>query len=436
MSSAVIKVENLSKKYILGELGYNTLYHSLQSRIAKIFGKEDPNKKIGSKTLHLNEEFWALKNINFEIKNGGRIGIIGRNGAGKSTLLKILSKVTSPTTGSIKIKGRVASLLEVGTGFHPELSGRENIYLNGTILGMTRREIDRKLDEIIDFAEVELFIDTPVKRYSSGMYVKLAFAVAAHLDPEILVVDEVLAVGDASFQKKALGKMEDVSKGEGRTVLFVSHNMGAISSLCQECILLNKGEIEFYGSAGEAIDLYLNNSRDTDNILEWTINSDLPFSQIVKIYKYYVVNESNAIQYNLLYNNEKYRVVIECELYTNEPDLVFFVSYYNEEGTLIFVSDIHDDGDYNRDKMTKGKKNISTAIPVELFSNKNYYIEVTCAIYHKGWAILPNAGHQKKFKFFRSIDNGTKHNESHHPFTGSTRPGLLAPVIKWDIHNN
>ena len=203
------------------------------------------------------EDFWALKDVSFEIKAGDVVGIIGRNGAGKSTLLKILSRITEPTEGRITLNGRVASLLEVGTGFHPELTGRENIYLNGTILGMMRREITKKFDEIVAFAEVEKFLDTPVKRYSSGMYVRLAFAVAAHLEPEILIVDEVLAVGDAQFQKKCLGKMQDVSRQEGRTVLFVSHNMSAITSLCNRVILLNKGTVQFNGSPQEGIDLYM-----------------------------------------------------------------------------------------------------------------------------------------------------------------------------------
>jgi lipopolysaccharide transport system ATP-binding protein len=219
-----------------------------------------PSSLRGTKQSHSKEEFWALKDMNFEIERGDRVGIIGRNGAGKSTLLKILSRIVEPTTGSIKIKGRVASLLEVGTGFHPELTGRENIFLNGAILGMSRAEIRKHFDAIVDFAEIEKFLDTPVKRYSSGMYVRLAFAVAAHLEPEILIVDEVLAVGDSQFQKKCLGKMEDVSKNEGRTVLFVSHQMAAIINLCNKGILLSKGFLQMKGSIKEITDTYLNSS--------------------------------------------------------------------------------------------------------------------------------------------------------------------------------
>lgn len=257
-----IKIENLSKQYRLGLVSTKTLTHDLNRWWkTSILGKEDPYLKIGEtnirETKGESEYVWALKDINLEVEEGEVLGIIGKNGAGKSTLLKILSKVTSPTTGTIKARGRIASLLEVGTGFHQEMTGRENIYLNGAILGMTKPEINRKLDEIIDFAGIERYIDTPVKRYSSGMLVRLGFAVAAHLDPEILVVDEVLAVGDAEFQKKAIGKMKDVSRSEGRTVLFVSHNMSSIKRLCNRGLLLKEGKIEFVGSIGDTVKEYL-----------------------------------------------------------------------------------------------------------------------------------------------------------------------------------
>jgi lipopolysaccharide transport system ATP-binding protein len=261
MSSTVIKVENLSKQYRLGEVGTGTLSHDLKRWWYRVRGREDPFLKIGEANdrtkVGESDYVWALRDINFDVKQGEVLGIIGRNGAGKSTLLKILSKTTSPTTGQIKIKGRIASLLEVGTGFHPELSGLENIYLNGAILGMTKKEIRKKFEEIVDFAGVERYVDTPVKRYSSGMYVRLAFAVAAHLEPEILIVDEVLAVGDAEFQKKCLGKLKDVSVNEGRTVLFVSHNMLAIKSLCSRGVWLDKGGIQKMGDIEDVIDTYL-----------------------------------------------------------------------------------------------------------------------------------------------------------------------------------
>ncbi|KQT15501.1 hypothetical protein ASG31_14660 [Chryseobacterium sp. Leaf404] len=256
-----LKAENISKQYRLGQVGTGTITHDLNRFWHKVRGKEDPYLKIGEandRTSKGSSDYvWSLQDINFEIEQGDAVGIIGRNGAGKSTLLKILSKVTQPTTGKIYTKGRIASLLEVGTGFHPEMSGRENVFLNGAILGMTRKEISRKFDEIVDFSGVERYIDTPVKRYSSGMYVRLAFAVAAHLESEILIVDEVLAVGDAEFQKKCLGKMGDVTKGEGRTILFVSHNMLAIKQLCSKGILLDKGQILYNGDIQQTFDNYL-----------------------------------------------------------------------------------------------------------------------------------------------------------------------------------
>ncbi|MGM9477294.1 ABC transporter ATP-binding protein [Pedobacter sp. GSP4] len=260
MSNIAIKVENLSKAYQLGQIGTGTISRDLARWYARIRDREDPFLRIGESnnqnTKSESDVVWSLKDINFEIEQGDAVGIIGRNGAGKSTLLKILSKVTAPTTGKISGKGRIASLLEVGTGFHPELSGRENIFLNGAILGMRKKEIQRKLEEIVDFAGIERYLDTPVKRYSSGMYVRLAFAVAAHLESEILIIDEVLAVGDAEFQKKCLGKMGEVSKGEGRTVLFVSHNMDAVSALCQKGIVLQNGRKQISSGVEEAINIY------------------------------------------------------------------------------------------------------------------------------------------------------------------------------------
>ena len=258
MAEPVIQVENLSKAYQIGQIGTGTLSKDIDRFWqTKVLGKEDPFLKIGEtndrSTKGDSNIVWSLRDINFEVNQGDALGIIGKNGAGKSTLLKLLSRVTGPTSGEIKVKGRIASLLEVGTGFHPELSGKENIYLNGAILGMRKKEITRKLDEIIDFSGVERYIDTPVKRYSSGMYVRLAFAVAAHLESEILIVDEVLAVGDAEFQKKCLGKMGDISKGQGRTVLFVSHNMAAVQNLCSRLIIVNNGEVNYNGNVEQGI---------------------------------------------------------------------------------------------------------------------------------------------------------------------------------------
>ncbi len=267
MSDIAIKIENLSKQYRLGVVGTQTLRGDLQRFWWKIRGKGDPTLKIGEENKLSDkggEYVWALKDINLEIKEGEVLGIIGKNGAGKSTLLKILSRVTGPTTGTVKVKGRLASLLEVGTGFHPELTGRENIYLNGAILGMTKAEINKQFDAIVDFAGIAKYIDTPVKRYSSGMYVRLGFAVAAHLNSEILVVDEVLAVGDAEFQKKAIGKMQDVSKGQGKTVLFVSHNMASVKNLCNRGILLENGKTKLISTVDEVISAYSTLTANSD----------------------------------------------------------------------------------------------------------------------------------------------------------------------------
>jgi lipopolysaccharide transport system ATP-binding protein len=271
MSNIAIKVESLSKQYRLGDIGTGSLAHDINRWWHTIRGNEDPYLKIGEandRTRSGSSQYvWSLRDVGFEIQQGDAVGIIGRNGAGKSTLLKILSRVTAPTTGSIKVKGRIASLLEVGTGFHPDLTGRENIFLNGAILGMRKHEIKKHFDAIVDFAGVERYVDTPVKRYSSGMYVRLAFAVAAYLESEVLIVDEVLAVGDGEFQKKCLGKMGEVSKGEGRTVLFVSHNMSSILSLTQKCIYLANGQLVSDGATSDIVDLYLSNNNFVKDVI-------------------------------------------------------------------------------------------------------------------------------------------------------------------------
>jgi len=285
--SAIIKVSNISKQYRLGQVGTGTISHDLNRWWYRVRGKEDPYLRIGDENDRSkkgeSEYAWALRNINFEVKQGEVLGIIGRNGAGKSTLLKILSRTTAPTTGQIKIKGRVASLLEVGTGFHPELTGRENVFLNGAILGMGRAEIKNKFEEIVDFSGVAKYIDTPVKRYSSGMYVRLAFGVAAYLESEILIVDEVLAVGDVEFQKKALGKMKDISSGEGRTVLFVSHNMAAVKSLCEGGIVLENGKVKYIGNSTDAVTMYLKGSSESQNCKIFDAHYDTNDFKLIEI---------------------------------------------------------------------------------------------------------------------------------------------------------
>lgn len=335
MSDTVIRVENLSKKYVLshqqdGQSRYKSLRESI-SNGAKSLGNKffRPASKEVYDSTH--EEFWALKDVSFEIKQGDRVGIIGRNGAGKSTLLKILSRITEPTKGKIYLKGQIASLLEVGTGFHPELTGRENIFLNGAILGMGRIDIQRKFDEIVDFAEVEKFLDTPVKRYSSGMYVRLAFAVAAHLEPEILIVDEVLAVGDAQFQKKCLGKMEDVGK-EGRTVLFVSHNMATITTLCQRCIWLVNGQVNLDGYTDQVTSKYLTyGAEHSGEVVLSNNNRDQRFW----FNKVSLINSEENIASVL---NIKEPFKIRLEYYANEyiKGLELSITVYNSSGIAIF----------------------------------------------------------------------------------------------------
>ncbi|MFA5973132.1 MAG: ABC transporter ATP-binding protein [Lentimicrobiaceae bacterium] len=335
MSEIAIKFENISKQYRLGTIGTGTLSHDLNRWwIVKIRGKDDPYLKVESvndRSIKADSEYvWALRNIDLEVKQGEVLGIIGRNGAGKSTLLKILSRVTSPTTGTIKSRGRIASLLEVGTGFHTEMTGRENIFMNGSIMGMTKAEIRRKFDEIVDFAEVERYIDTPVKRYSSGMIVRLGFAIAAHLEPEILVVDEVLAVGDAEFQKKAIGKMQDVSRNYGRTVLFVSHNMGAIKELCTEGVLINNGLIHYQGSIESTINLYLNKDENLNKINNEMILKKFGI-QIIGIQK-----EQNGHHTNSVFFNEGFSITIQFKnIISNNLHSDVVIQITNEIGQVI-----------------------------------------------------------------------------------------------------
>lgn len=334
--STAIEFNNVSKLYRLGLVSSGTLSNDLKRWWQmSILGKEDPFLKVGSvndRSKAADSEYvWALKDIDFKVEQGDVVGIIGKNGAGKSTLLKLLSKVTGPTTGSIRAKGRIASLLEVGTGFHPELTGRENIYMNGTILGMTKKEIDGKIDEIVAFSGCERYIDTPVKRYSSGMTVRLGFAVAAHLDPEILVVDEVLAVGDAEFQKKAIGKMQDVSQGEGRTVLFVSHNMASIKALCRRGILLENGSVRFDGMIRDAVALYLegNEFEEEGTILSKVKNQ----SNEIKLTDVQINGETNRIV-KLAYPNRKIDIEIEGEL-LNDIYAAIEAKIYDRENILL-----------------------------------------------------------------------------------------------------
>jgi len=329
MSKAVIQVENVSKQYRLGEVGTGSLKDDFKRFRYKLMGKEDPFLKIGEVNdrtkIGSSDYVWALKDINFSVQQGEVLGIIGRNGAGKSTLLKLLSRTTGPTTGSIKMKGRIASLLEVGTGFHGELSGRENIYLNGAIMGLRKHEITKKLDEIIDFAGVERYLDTPVKRYSSGMYVRLAFAVAAHLEPDILIVDEVLAVGDAEFQKKCLGKMQDPSQKGGRTILFVSHNMPAVRKISERVMIMNKGSIEFVGATELGIDKYFDaaHNKKYSRDLNYSDSSFILSIEILNIEEKIDISEVVQIQVSYVCNHANQKLSLSLALFDKEQNYVF-----------------------------------------------------------------------------------------------------------------
>ena len=294
----MLKIENVSKIYKLGEIGGTTLRDELQRLGAKIRKKEDPTKRIGAKNYNKGEKFKALDDISLKVKKGERVGIIGHNGAGKSTLLKLISRVTGPTEGKICLNGRVASMLEVGTGFHPELTGRENVYMNGAILGMTKKEIDAKMEDIIEFSEVRQFIDTPVKRYSSGMYVKLAFSVAAHLDSEIVIMDEVLAVGDMAFQNKCIQKMKDISIQDSKTILYVSHNMNTIRQLCDRVVVLKSGKVVFDGDVEEGIKTYLYANKDENYPIDYDLDSikrNYSFGTKAKMLSFKILNKDKAI---------------------------------------------------------------------------------------------------------------------------------------------
>jgi len=373
----VISVEHLSKTYRLGQIGTGTFSRDLEVWWAKIRGKPNPLLRIGEKE-HGNrdgEELWALRDVSFTVEQGEVLGIIGRNGAGKSTLLKILSRVTAPTSGKIRVKGRIASLLEVGTGFHPELTGRENIYLNGAILGMKRNEITRKFDEIVDFSEVEKFIDTPVKRYSSGLYVRLAFAVAAHLDPEILVVDEVLAVGDAEFQKKCLGKMSDVAH-EGRTVVFVSHNMGAIQSLCNKAHLFSYGQLVFSGEKDIVINEYLEkiNAIALQSLRERTDrsgNQRLKFTEIS-------IEDQNGNRVQEMVSGKDHSIVLSYESNGPVEDVSISVGIYGSYGQFLLMCNNEMAG-YHFDGLPS-QGTVKCALPKLPFSQGTYHVNLYCEV--------------------------------------------------------
>ena len=389
MESSVISVKNLSKSYRLGVIGRQTLQDELKYRWLKLRGK-NPEKYMGTvgkasaEVSRIGEEgqFCALKDISFEVMKGEVVGIIGRNGAGKSTLLKILTRITEPTSGDAVLDGRVASLLEVGTGFHGELTGRENIYLNGSILGMKKAEINRRYDEIVDFAEIDEFIDTPVKRYSSGMYVRLAFAVAAHLETEIMLVDEVLAVGDVEFQKKCLGKMKDVA-GQGRTVLFVSHNMGAINNLCSRALLLEKGRLVLDSTAEETTDKYLGyhvvesavvTEEEINKRMEGKIIKDFPYIRLRQI----ALLDKQGNSKKFFNADEPIQISLEFECLQTVPDLRLVFLIVDKNDTPIYGSQNTDDADIASkfSYIAKGVYKTACVIPPNTFGGRQFYLSV------------------------------------------------------------
>ncbi|MFA6922765.1 MAG: polysaccharide ABC transporter ATP-binding protein [Bacteroidales bacterium] len=408
----VIKVENISKKY---RIGLNKQKYSAKSNLIRTL--TSPFNYLFDTLRPLKEEeiFWALKDISFDVQQGDVIGIIGKNGAGKSTLLKILSKITEPTSGRVLTRGRVGSLLEVGTGFHPELTGKENIYLNGTILGMTKKEITKKFDEIVDFSGVEKFLNTPVKRYSSGMYVRLAFAVAAHLELEILVIDEVLSVGDAEFQKKCLGKMSNVAK-EGRTVLFVSHNMTAIQSLCEKCILLSDGTIKSIGDTASVINTYLSKAIENNPDNSWNNIKDAPGNDFIRVRKTNVLKNDSNVSNTCIYVSSPVKIEIEFwNLLENKINISLML--FSVSGVLIFnVAS-------KSEKLDKGLYKAICYIPENFLNDDKYYIsnmyvkdDSTCLFYHEEAA------------FFEVHDESRKDTAWFGKWQGAVRPTFL----KWD----
>lgn len=422
MSNAVISVENVSKTYNLGVIGTGTFFGDLNRWWAKKLGRPDPYAKIGEidRGNRMGETIWALEDVSFTLRQGEALGIIGRNGAGKSTLLKILSRVTAPTSGEVKVRGRIASLLEVGTGFHPELTGRENIYLNGAILGMNRAEVARKFDEIVDFSGVEKFIDTPVKRYSSGMYVRLAFAVAAHLEPEILVVDEVLAVGDAEFQRKCLGKMSDVAHA-GRTVLFVSHNMPAILRLCSQAILLDRGRLTRQGSAIDVTNAYLYDNEGPNGAMIWAVD-EAPGSAEVKLTGIRLVDVDGQNKSLIEIQNP---MALEVEYLVLKPGMKFRCGVgFNTQGVTAFTTmepfeNTHDHA---------GRYISRVQIPANLLAEGEYAISVS---------VFSSRGHKishvsaRNIFSFQVVDYITGHSARGDYAQNIT--GVVRPALAWNI---
>ncbi|MBK5291390.1 MAG: ABC transporter ATP-binding protein [Acidobacteriia bacterium] len=461
MSSTVIQVDRLSKHYRLGQIGGKRLVDDVSRWWAKLRGQEDPLSKVGQAALggrgkreesregknltsslsplrssgeaplsplsplrsSTSETLWALRDVSFEVKQGEVLGIIGRNGAGKSTLLKILSRVTAPTSGEVRVKGRIASLLEVGTGFHPELTGRENIFLNGAILGMTKAEIRSKFDEIVAFSEVEQFIDTPVKRYSSGMTVRLAFAVAAHLEPEILIVDEVLAVGDAAFQKKCLGKMKDVA-GAGRTVLFVSHNMAAITTLCTRTLVIHRGTLRLDADSAVAVRDYLGLSGPSRAEVRWNDNEEAPGDELLRLRAIRVLDHDG---YASVYHQSSspIRVQFEFDLHQVEPALHIGFDLLSADGVKVLRSFHNDRLSEAASSMRLGRNVINCELPPNFLNAGTYLVSPTIGIHMVRWIVSVESIVQFDVEF--------THGESKFVNNPERRKhGVIAPVLIWN----
>lgn len=434
MSDVAISVENLSKSYLIGhQAGPRERYTALRdviAREARNFARKGLDFIGGRQIVQGDEveQFWALRDVSFEVKRGEVLGIIGRNGAGKSTLLKILSRITEPDSGRAVVRGRVASLLEVGTGFHPELTGRENIFLNGAILGMTRVEIRKKFDEIVAFAEVERFLDTPVKRYSSGMYVRLAFAVAAHLEPEILIIDEVLAVGDASFQKKSLGKMQSVAVNENRTVLFVSHSLQAVQSLCDRAILLNSGTVEAYGASRAVVGQYLRHAQSPGGEKVWPEQA-APGNDAVSLLAVRIINDGGEIGRSVDTDKDFF---VELEFIARRLDKSLCVGFdlANSDGVTVLRSYQTDAREANWPPIRIGRNRLRCKIPSGLLNGGNYLVNPRISIHNVAWIVHEDA----VLEFRINLRHGVSPLWS--SISEENRPGLMAPVFDWTSANH
>lgn len=412
----IITVEELGKSYTIRHEG-QTRYKSLREEIFKL------PQRLLRRNGQSQEEFWALKDVSFDVMPGERVGIIGRNGAGKSTLLKLLSRITEPSAGRIILRGRVASLLEVGTGFHPELTGRENIFLNGAILGMSRAEVRKKFDEIVDFAGVEKFLDTPVKRYSSGMYVRLAFAVAAHLEPEILIVDEVLAVGDAEFQKKCLGKMEEVSKGGGRTVLFVSHNMNAVQTLCNKAIWIDTGRIK--RSGGDLSAIIGEYTSPAASSTHWTSGGEFRKNPYFSPHDFSLRNAQGLIVNSHVSADETFYFHASGEVLQTNSSFNIGIAVYNKSGECLFWSFTTDQDRKKWPGQRKGQIALRVVLPPHLLNEGEYTVELLASIHNVSWVLAPG---ETPARLAFELRGGL----SDSPFWIGRRPGLLAPILPWE----